>query len=213
MVRGDESDAALLRAWSDGDQAAGQQLVERHYRRIARFFRNNVADPADLIQHTFVACLEAAPRFREGGNFRAYLLGIAVNLLRQHYRVQAGPRNHARLDSLSVEDLGQSPTQRIAKREEDELLLAALRRLPHALQVVLELHYWEQLTTRELATVLGWPEGTVKDRLRRGRAQLKEHLVTLRTGDPGLVPQTETRLADWAKQLAAQAAGHGPESA
>ncbi|MEM9452797.1 MAG: sigma-70 family RNA polymerase sigma factor [Myxococcota bacterium] len=195
----DRKDEELLLAWRSGERDAGEALFERHYAKIALFFQNKVAEPEDLIQRTFLACVESADRFRVNSSFRAYLLGIAVNVLRNHYRRLNGPRNHTALQ-ISMEDMGQTPSQIISYQEEERLLLAALRRLPIERQLLLELFYWEQMKTHELAEVLGWPVGTVRDRLRRARKHLEEHLTTLAESKTRL-DSTVTRLDEWVEKL------------
>ncbi|MCA9707547.1 MAG: sigma-70 family RNA polymerase sigma factor [Myxococcales bacterium] len=195
-----KTDEQLLLAWRAGDRKAGGVLFERHYPRVAMFFQNKVSEPDDLIQRTFLECVKAADRFRIDASFRAYLLGIAVNVLRNHYRRLNGPRNHAPLPDASVEDLGQTPSQVLAGREEERLLLAALRRLPVELQMVLELYYWERMKTHELAEVLGWPLGTVRDRLGRARRKLEELLAALSTSSAALESAT-MRLDEWVERL------------
>lgn len=197
---GSRTDEELLLAWRSGDRKAGGELFERHYPRVALFFQNKVAEPEDLIQRTFLACVESADRFRVDSSFRAYLLGIAVNVLRNHYRRLNGPRNHAALHTSSMEDMGQTPSQILSEREEERLLLTALRRLPVEHQLLLELFYWEKMRTHELAEVLGWPEGTVKDRLRRSRARLEEHITSLAASRAKL-DSTMTRLDEWVEKL------------
>lgn len=197
---GERTDEELLLAWRAGDRGAGGMLFERHYDRVAMFFRNKVTEPDDLIQRTFLACVEAADRVRVNSSFRSYLLGIAVNILRNHYRQLNGPRNHAALPQSSVEAAGQTPSQILSVQEEERLLLAALRRLPIDLQLLLELFYWERLKTHELAEVLGWPLGTVRDRLRRARKHLKEHITTLASSADKL-ESTVMRLDEWVDRL------------
>ena len=171
-------DAALLEAWRAGDAAAGQELFARHSASVMRFFRNKLdVDLEDLVQRTFLACVESRDRVRDGSSFRAYVLRIARNELVNHYA--ARQRAAARVDPLttSILDLGASPSVMVASDERDRALLTALRRLPLDLQTALELHYWEELSTAELAEVLAIPQGTVKTRLFRAREQLR---VTLR---------------------------------
>ncbi|SFF51484.1 RNA polymerase sigma factor, sigma-70 family, partial [Nannocystis exedens] len=82
------SDSILLAAWCAGDRAAGSALFERHFRAVARFVRSKVAREAevdDLVQSTFLACLEAGQRYRGEGSLRAYLLGIAYHKVQKHY--------------------------------------------------------------------------------------------------------------------------------
>jgi RNA polymerase sigma-70 factor (ECF subfamily) len=179
-------DASLLRRWADGDRAAGGELIDRWFVPIGRFFRNKVADDLavqdDLVQATFAALLEAAPRYRGEGSFRAFLFSIAFNMLRKHY--DRGRRD-AVIDfgATSVHDLGKGPFSQLAERGDHALVLAALRELPIALQTALELSIWEGLTAAEIGIATGEPEGTIKTRLRRAKALLREK-VEAATADP-----------------------------
>ena len=178
-------DAELLKAWRAGDRTAGRELFSRHSGSVTRFFRNKIdGDIDDLVQRTFLACVEAKDRVRDGSSFRAYVLRIARNELFNHYA--ARHRQASRVDPLttSILDLGASPSVMVAAGERDRALLAALRRLPLDLQTALELHYWEELTTGELSDVLGIPQGTVKTRLFRARELLRGILRETGARDP-----------------------------
>ena len=178
-------DSELLEAWRAGDGAAGQELFARHAGSVMRFFRNKLdVDMEDLVQRTFLACVESKDRVRDGSSFRAYVLRIARNELFNHYA--ARQRAAARVDPLttSILDLGASPSVMVASGERDHALLTALRRLPLDLQTALELHYWEELSTAELGDVLGIPQGTVKTRLWRAREQLRQALRAAGVADP-----------------------------
>lgn len=194
------SEAELVAAWRAGDAGAGATLFERHYDGVARFFRTKIGPPADkdLIQRTFLACFEGFANYRGEAAFRTYLFSIAYNLLCKHFEAQR--RNRIDLLSISVHDLGDSPSEIVAARSEQRLVLAALRRIPIEYQVLLELHYWEQLTAAEAASVLEIPVGTAKTRLRRGRQLLEEQLAAL-ADSPSLLTSTVSDLEDWARQL------------
>lgn len=169
-----KGDEELLAAWRSGDSRAGEELFERHYAAMARFFANKAGDEGpDLTQRAFLALLEGKDRFRADSSFRTYLFGIARNVLYKHLRSKV---RHGPFDALrtSVRDLGPSPTAVLAKRRQDQLLLDALRGLPIELQVILELHYWEDLPGPALAGVLEIPEGTARTRLRKAKAVLAE---------------------------------------
>ena len=65
-------DVSLLERWRDGDREAGNLLFERHFAVVCNFFRNKVSDGADdLIQRTFVTCLEVEVKFRGDASCRA----------------------------------------------------------------------------------------------------------------------------------------------
>lgn len=197
-TRGDEE---LLAAWRAGDRGAGELLFERYYEPVARFFLNKTDAQAELIQQTFLACIEGAARFRGEGSFRSFLFAIAYRQLCKHYRDRKGERID--LAEVSVAALEPSPSQVMLEGEELKLLLAGLRRIPVDFQVVLELQYWEQLTTVEMAAVLEIPEGTVKSRLRRGRALLREAIEAL-ASSPDLAGSTLLGIETWANALRAR---------
>lgn len=199
-------DSDLIRAWRAGDRRSGSLLFERHFDSIRRFFRNKVDQGVeDLVQRTFVACLEGRDRFREEASFRTYLFAIAHNLLRDHYRRQRRATEELDLERLSIVDLGASPSSLLVARAEEKLLLHALRQLPLASQVILELYYWEQLTGAELGLFLGIPEDTARSRLRRAKKQLEAALERL-ASSPVELESTIAGLDRWAASLRAQLA-------
>ena len=197
----DADDFELLQAWRDGDNAAGNALFDRHFDALYRFFRNKVAQGAeDLVQQTFLACVQARDRFRGDSSFRTYLFTAARSKL--YTLLDKRRREGERIDwgVTSCADLGISPTGILAKNEEQRLLLLGLRQLPVDLQVALELFYFEQLRGPELAQVLEIPEGTVRSRLRRGQELLREHLARL-AANPAQVESTMGDLEGWARGL------------
>ena len=180
MVDDDE----LLTAWRDGDDAAGERLFERHFDAVVRFFRNKVEEgPEDLVQRTFLGCLEARERFRGQATFRTFLFAIAHNVLKNHFRDRRrGDKQRARDVDFSVDSafgLIPSPSAVVARHRTQQQLLEALRRIPLQYQIALELHYWEELTAAELAEVVAIPAGTAKTRIRRGKELLLEALLEL----------------------------------
>lgn len=201
-----DSDVELLQRWRAGDRTAGNQLFKRHFEAIYRFFRNKVDDGVeDLVQRTFTACIEGRDRFREQSSVRAYLFGIAHNLFLEYIRQRRRTGEVLDLDATSIVDLGASATSILAARAEENLLVQALRRIPIASQVILELFYWEQLTGAELGAFLAVPEDTARSRLRRARLRLEEALTQLRAA-PALVSSTLDNLDAWVASLRVQLA-------
>lgn len=203
---------ALYLAWCDGDKKAGAALFDRYYEPIARFFHNKVeeAASADLVQATFVACIEAKDRFRGDSGFRTFLFAIAHNLLFKHYRKRrtdaARPGHGAQEGSdpdfaeVSAADLAPSASTMFRAKEQQRLVLEGLRRIPMECQEVLELHYWEQMDTSEIADIIGVPQGTVKSRLARGRKLLGEKLERL-SASREILESTLSDLDGWAQGL------------
>jgi RNA polymerase sigma-70 factor (ECF subfamily) len=92
-------------------------------------------------------------------------------------------------------------TDVIAAREEQRLLLRALRKIPVDDLVAVELHYWRGLTGRELAAVWGVPEGTARTRLRRARLVLEAKIEAL-AASPSECTSTLSGLDGWLASLA-----------
>ena len=202
----EDSDARLVEAWRGGDREAGKRLFERHYAGVARFFRNKVGEAGpDLIQRTFLACVEGRERFRRESSFRSYLFSIAYKIVCKYYRERRRDAGRVDFEEESAHSLS-SPISAVAARQEQRLLLEGLRRLPVDYQVVLELHYWEGMSATELADVLGIPVGTAKTRLRRGRELLEERLREL-SASAVLLQSTLANLDAWAAQLRVQVLG------
>ena len=172
------SDAELLQRWGEGSTRAGNELVERYFATVHRFFRNKVGtELEDLVQQTFLACVEARERFRGESSFKTFLLAIARNQLLKHY--SQSHRKTVDAELSSVRDLRTSPTGAIAKREDQRLLLEALQQIPLDAQVILELVFWDGLDTVEIAAVLNLPLNTAYSRLRRAKLALREKLSAL----------------------------------
>lgn len=200
----ERGDGELLAAWQAGDRRAGAALFDRHFKSVARFVRAKVwseEEVDDVVQSTFVACFEAPARFRGEGSLRGYLLGIAWHKLQKLYAERA--RRSIDVEEVSVHALGPGPSTALARRAEQRLLLAGLRRLPLQFQVVLELSYWEEMTAAAIGAVLGEPEGTVRTRLRRAKELLAGHLRRLEAA-PALLESTIGDLDGWARSLRAE---------
>lgn len=200
----DRSDGDLLERWRAGDAASGEALFDRYYDMIERFFLNKVSHSVkDLVQETFIRCVESRERIRDDDRFRVYLFGIAYHVLSAHLRERYRGAQAVNLSEISVCDLAPGPGTLAAQRREHDLLLQALRSIPVDEQVVLELHYWEQLTTEEMAEVLSIPLGTARGRLQRARARLEEVMQRL-ASSPEELTTTLMGLDDWAAECRAQ---------
>lgn len=172
------SDEALLGAWQAGERGAGETLFGRYFDRLYAFFAGKVdaSDVADLVQKVFVGCVEGAERFRGDASVRAYFYGVARNVLYRHYRTR---RRTPDLDFgvSSLFDLGPTPSSMVRRAARSARLSAALERLPLDLQLLVELRFEEELSGPELARALDLPEGTVRSRLRRTLARLRDAMA------------------------------------
>jgi len=195
VTASEQRDSADLAAWRGGDAEAGEQLFDRHADAIARFFENKVREGAeDLIQATFLRMMEGRERIL-GESFRAFIFGIARNVLREHLRELARGRNvDPSVDSMA--QLAPGPSAVVVMRQEHQLMLEGLRRLSIDDQILLELFYWEELRTHEIARVLDIPPSSARRRLTEARTRLEERMAEIATS-PQLLQRTTRHLESW----------------
>jgi RNA polymerase sigma-70 factor (ECF subfamily) len=172
---------------------------------VFRFFRGKVAGGVeDLTQRTFAACLAAADRVRGEGSLRGWMLGIARNQLLRELRKRYRSEKVFDPATISIAQMGDaalpSAGTAMVAEESERLLLAALSSLPLDFQITLELYYWEDLPVAEIAVALDVAAGTVKSRLGRARAMLREEIERL-AGEPGLARRTADDLERWARSV------------
>jgi RNA polymerase sigma factor (sigma-70 family) len=172
-----DDDARLLEAWRGGDKAAAQAVLERHHKAVYNFFDRKLdaaADINDLIQETFLRCLNKPEAFRGQSTVRTYIFGIAHKVLLEYWRKRARTNETLDFDEISVASLSTSAASRVARRDARARLLAALRELPLEQQLLLELHYWEELEGDQLASIFGIEPATTRSRLFRARDALRK---------------------------------------
>lgn len=179
MGADEPSDRELVLAMSEADSDALRRLYGRHAAWIAARLSRRCADRdavADALQDTFVAAWSSARSYRGEGEVPGWLWGIAVRRLVSRLRTRGrsvllGP---ALLDH-DVVDIA----------AEEQLMLTveyadvgpALARISPELRVILQVIVLDGLSTREAALLLRIPQGTVKTRLMRARARLREELA------------------------------------
>ena len=186
------ADSDLVERCLAGDESAWEDLVRLHTKRvysIAYRFTGNDTQAQDLTQDVFLRVFRSLKSFRAGeGSFQVWLARLTRNLLIDHYR-----RSKLERASDSIEDsvlVLESKTavesrtdNRVVGREASELLQGALQKLSPELRETVILRDLEELEYREIALALKVPEGTVKSRLNRGRAELarllRRHRVAL----------------------------------
>jgi RNA polymerase sigma-70 factor (ECF subfamily) len=202
------SDPELLTAWRGGDARAGEELFGRYFEPVCRFFANKlqgdhadlVDDRADLIQETFEACVRGRDRLRADTSFRSYLFSVAFNVLKVYFRRKRNADLVGELGTSSLYDLSPGPSTLVSAVQQEQLLLEALRRIPLDLQVVLEMRYWEDMSSVEIGTALGIPAATARSRLHRGR-ELLERAIAQLPASPGTRESTIAELDAWVARI------------
>jgi RNA polymerase sigma-70 factor (ECF subfamily) len=165
-----------------GDEAAWEDLVRQHTRQVYGLcyrFTGSGAEAQDLTQEVFLRVFRTLKTFRSAeGSFATWLARVARNLLIDHYRRTRQERVTDPIeDQLAVlEEKGATASERpdhaVAGREASRILQAALQKLSPDLREAVILRDLQEMEYREIAEVLGIPEGTVKSRINRGRAEL-----------------------------------------
>jgi len=198
-------DIELLQRWGDGDRAAGEELVARYFDQVYGFFRRKVGHAADdLVQETFLACLEARTRFLNRSTFRTFLFSIGRHILYAHYRTKQRDAEEVAPDTSKLVDPRASPTQEFTLLERERALATAYSDLPHECRQVLELVYAHGLSGNEVAGVLGVPVDTAYTRIRRAKLQLRERMAAQLPRPAGaIVPRHSSRTEGtprWTRQ-------------
>jgi RNA polymerase sigma factor (sigma-70 family) len=174
-----DADLALLDRWCAGDAAAGNQLFNRHFTTLYKFFEHKVVGEVDdLVQETFLECVKVRDKFKRQSTFRTYLFAIARHVLFHHWRRKAEVRPTLDFEDISIESLSTSVGTRLANRSDRARVLMVLQALPLDQQLLLEMYYWQELDRDQLAEVFEVETATIGSRLHRARQTMKDMLET-----------------------------------
>lgn len=166
-----------------GDQAAWEQIVRLHWRRvfnIAYKFVGKHDEAEDLTQDVFLKLFKSLGTFDRRANFQTWLISVSRNLCIDHYR---SVRKERETIDRSVDageltpassDIG--PLRQLERNDRRTMLHAALQKLPLTLRTAVLLRDIRELSYQEIAQRLELPEGTVKSRINRGRTELARQI-------------------------------------
>ncbi len=180
--------AMLVRRCVAGDAAAWEEIVQRYHRRIYNIcyrFAGSGDDAEDLTQEVFIKMYRTLQSYDlERGAFMTWVTTITRNLLVDHFRkskqdrmtdsIDSAPSEHEDAMPLSeqIQDSALTPDARAQSREVKETVHKALQKLSPDLREAVILRDLQDMDYKEIAVVLKVPEGTVKSRINRGRAEL-----------------------------------------
>lgn len=172
------TDVELLQRMQRGDGEAFSVLYQRHQPRVFRFatiYSGTEGVAADVTQEVFMQLFDNHSFDPAQGELRAYLLGMARNLLRRHWRdaqryealpdEEDGPLGEALIDRVE-------PSALVSRVQQYSCLRAAILALPSYYREVMILCELEELDYQEAARILEVPIGTVRSRLNRARKAL-----------------------------------------
>lgn len=183
----DQNDASVIRRCREGDERAYRELVQRFQRPVYSVaFRmvRSAEDAEDITQETFVRVFRAIDRYDPARSFEAWLFTITTRLcidLMRRRRVR--PISLTRQDpesgeesTVDIEDPGLRPDETTSHAEEERHAKGLIDSLPPHYRIVVMLRHQQDLSYEEIAEALNLPLGTVKARIHRARALLKDRI-------------------------------------
>lgn len=180
-----------------GDADAFEQLVVAYRDQVFRLalrMCGNEADADEVAQEAFLSAWKALPNFRGDSRFSTWLYQLtshaAIDLMRREKRQIAAED----IAEVSAPDPGPSPQQQAERSETRQAVRDAMGQLSPEYRQIVVLRFLQELSYEEIGAVLKLPPGTVKSRLNRAKAQLKE--ILSKSGNlfgAGSVIHTETK--------------------
>jgi len=178
-------EGALISAAQQGDVTAFNRLILQYQDMaytVAYRIMNDPDAAADATQEAFISAYLGLPRFR-GGSFRAWLMRIVTNACYDELR-RRKRHPQSSLDALyaktpmpiSSNSSSENPEEHVQRLELSHLLQQGIALLPDDQRVILVLSDVQGFSYQEIAEVVGVPKGTVKSRLHRARARLRDYL-------------------------------------
>jgi RNA polymerase sigma-70 factor (ECF subfamily) len=179
-------DGALIARMNQGDQAAFEALMRRYNGRLFRIARAILKDDAeaeDALQDAYLDVLRHAGEFQGASQVGTWLTRITINQALMRLRKQRRDRTVVPFDARETrmesppESRMEPPPETLWRQELRVMLERRIDELPVAFRTVFIMREVEDMTVEETATCLGVPPATVRTRLFRARALLRESLA------------------------------------
>ena len=175
----EDLDSTLLQAMAKGDLFALEELYRRHGQRILAYLAGRLNDTGlaeEVLQDVMLSAWQNAGRFRGESRVVTWLLAIARNrAINAFHRQQSANTSPLSIEDPQLDWIGEKSAE-IEKVGAYEAVHAALRALPEEQRETLELVFFHGLSLGETAFVLDISTGTVKSRLHRAKARVREIL-------------------------------------
>ena len=182
----DAREAALVERARGGDEEAWSRLYQEHFDRVFKhvaYLTGDVSAAEDLVQDTFARAFVGLARFEARASFVGWLRGIAINVVRKHWRSRyRGDQTLARLETFcrgATASTAADPEGAHLRQRRAEVLLAVLETLPETLREAFVLCDMQGVSTEEAAATLGVSPGNLRVRATRARAKIRAELVRL----------------------------------
>ncbi len=179
----DDSDEALMARIARGDEPAYRQLARRHLPvavALARRVLGNTADAEDVAQEAMLRVWTNAPRWQPLALFRTWFRRVVVNLCLDRKRRAQWVDLEA---AGEIVDPAANAGEQVERGERDELVRAAIGRLPARQRAAIVLTYSEGLSNAEVADALDTSVSAVETLLVRGKQNLRRSLARVIEGE------------------------------
>jgi RNA polymerase sigma-70 factor (ECF subfamily) len=164
-------DEILIEEAKRGDKKAFEALVQKYHNELYHTALGIVRskwDAMDICQDTFLKAFSSLNKLRDPGKFRAWIYRILVNRCNDCFRY-----NQKVIVSEDIERKGFLKNENKNENEEAMDLLKVLSSLKKKVRTVLVLRYFQDLSIKEIASIVDCPEGTVKSRISSGLKELR----------------------------------------
>lgn len=176
------NETKLIRALQRGQRGALDKVISHYSNYVASIARNvsgvqtTREDLEEIVSDVFIALWRTAERLDETRPLKSYLAAIARNAAVDRLR-RIRPEDPLPEEDILSADEAQGPEAEALKREQAETLRRLLLEMAADDREIFVRFYYYRQTVREIAALLGRNESTVKARLARGRARLRERLI------------------------------------
>ena len=144
-------------------------------KRIAYLYVNDMAESEDIIQEVFITCYKNLSKFRHEASYKTWLIRITINKCKD-YRKRWTFKNLIYKSEIRKVSHEQSIEEQHVHEEFSKEVIETIANLSWKYKEVLILFYYEEMTMKEISETLEVSINTVKSRLLRGKASLKERL-------------------------------------
>ena len=182
----DATELALVERARGGDVEAWARLYQEHFDRVFRYIAYLTGDTQaaeDFVQETFARAYVSLPSFEGRAPLTGWLRGIAINIVRRHWRSRSrGDRALDRLELMSRDPVigpDADPEGAHLRQRRAEVLLAVLEALPAQLREAFVLCDLQDMPAAQAAAELGVSQGNLRVRATRARARIRSELTRL----------------------------------
>ena len=180
-----EDDVQLIHAVLSGDDSAFDILVEKYQKSVHALAWRKIGDfhyAEDITQDTFLRAYQNLSTLRNPNQFLGWLYVIANRICLNWLRKQEPEKQVQSLEDTPMEEMGASAYARYVSEQREteatehrfEIVNKLLEKLPEGEQIVMTLHYLDEMTAKEIGKFLGVSAQTVWTRLSRARKRLQE---------------------------------------